>query len=499
MATEQIAPTTFTSTPTAQTFTPEQYQQILQLLNSKPTEVTANATDLESESGASNHVTSKIDLLNNPSPLGSGSSVHLPNGDLAKITHSGSTNIFKDYKISDDLYTGNVLGIGSEANGLYILRSCLHKKQSSTPTVNTTAMQTSTQNKHSSINLGVWHQRLGHLPMEAIKKIGKLKTVRTNNGSEFINSDMKQFLESRGIVHQTTCVYSPQQNSVVERRHIYILEVARALRFQIAVPLTFLGDCVLTAVYIINRLPSTILKGKYPYEKLFNTEPSIDHMRVFGCLCYVVNVRREDKFSARALPAVFMGYSPTKKGYKLYDLQSKQFIISKDVVFKEHVFPFKQMKLSSIPVFPVLEPADVPDTTGVLYQDQATEHNAVHDNDVMQGSDALQPHSSHLQAVDDALPIAVRKPPRTAGPPKWLQDFVSTSCAYPMSNYLSYDSLSPSYARCLSAQSTIVEPKHYHEASNDERWVTVMQQEVTTLEENNTWDVIDLLAAKVPI
>ncbi|XP_070020076.1 uncharacterized mitochondrial protein AtMg00810-like [Nicotiana sylvestris] len=61
-----------------------------------------------------------------------------------------------------------------------------------------------------------------------------------------------------------------------------------------------------------------------------------------------------------------------------------------------------------------------------------------------------------------------------------------------MSNYLSYDSLSPSYAKSLSAHSSIVEPKHYHEASKDARWIIAMQQEVTALEENNTWDVVDL-------
>ncbi|XP_070019630.1 uncharacterized protein [Nicotiana sylvestris] len=248
--TKETAPAGCIPTPTAQTFTLEQYQQILQLLNSKPTKVTATATDLE--------------LV----PLDNSSSVHLPNENLAKITHRGSTNIFKDCKISDvlhvphfkynllsvskltkelqclvaffpdlcvfkDLYTGKVLGIGSEANGIYILRSCLHEKQPSIPTVNTTAMQISTQNKQSLINLEVWHQRLGLFCLSI----------------------------SQGIFHQTTCVYTPQQNGFMERRHRYILEVARALRFQAAIPLRFWGECVLIAVPIINRLPSIVLKG----------------------------------------------------------------------------------------------------------------------------------------------------------------------------------------------------------------------------------------------
>lgn len=99
--------------------------------------------------------------------------------------------------------------------------------------------------------------------------------------------------------------------------------MARALRFQAVVPIKFWGNCFLTAVHIINRLPSTVLSRKSPYEIFFKQPPSLDHLRVFGCLAYAVNVKRQDKFAARALPYVFMGYSPTKIGYKLYDLQTR--------------------------------------------------------------------------------------------------------------------------------------------------------------------------------
>lgn len=98
---------------------------------------------------------------------------------------------------------------------------------------------------------------------------------------------------------------------------------------------------------IINRLPSTTLKGKSSYEIFFNTAPSLDRLRVLGYLCYAGNERKQEKFSARALPRVFMGYLPTKKGFKLYGLQSKQFLISRNMVFTEHVFPLKQIKMLS--------------------------------------------------------------------------------------------------------------------------------------------------------
>lgn len=86
------------------------------------------------------------------------------------------------------------------------------------------------------------------------------------------------------------------------------------MRFEVAIPLHLWGECVLTIVHIINRLLSTVLGGKSHFEIIFKVAPSLDHLRVFCCLAYAVNVKKQDKFAARALPTIFMGSSTTKKG-----------------------------------------------------------------------------------------------------------------------------------------------------------------------------------------
>ena len=137
----------------------------------------------------------------------------------------------------------------------------------------------------------------------------KIKIVRSDNGTEFLNRKMETFLNLNGILHQTTCVYTPQQNGVVERKHRHILNVARSLLFQSGLPIKYRGEAVLTSVFLINRMPTSVLKGQSPYELVFKKMPVFDHIRVFGSLCFATKLNNLDKFSERAEKCVLLGYS----------------------------------------------------------------------------------------------------------------------------------------------------------------------------------------------
>ena len=127
----------------------------------------------------------------------------------------------------------------------------------------------------------------------------------------------------------------------MERKHQHLLNVARALFFQSRVPLCFWGDCLQTATFLVNRTPMAVLKNQSPYMVLYEKEPNYFSFRAFGCLAFASTFpSTRDKFSPQAVPTIFMGYPLGYKGYRLYNIQTRKFLISRDVVFYEDIFPF---------------------------------------------------------------------------------------------------------------------------------------------------------------
>lgn len=92
--------------------------------------------------------------------------------------------------------------------------------------------------------------------------------IRSDNAKELVDGP-KVLCQSKGIIHQTSCSYTPQQNGVVERKHRHLLETAMSLSFQSKLPAHYWGECILCACYLINRMPLKSINNMTPYQILY--------------------------------------------------------------------------------------------------------------------------------------------------------------------------------------------------------------------------------------
>lgn len=107
--------------------------------------------------------------------------------------------------------------------------------------------------------------------------------MQTDWGGEY--EKLNSFFQKIGIAHHVSCPYAHQQNGSAERKHRHIVEVGLALLANASMPLKFWDEAFLTAVYLINRLPTKTIDYLTPIERLLHEKPDYNSLRTFGCAC----------------------------------------------------------------------------------------------------------------------------------------------------------------------------------------------------------------------
>jgi hypothetical protein len=170
----------------------------------------------------------------------------------------------------------------------------------------------------------------------------KIKTLQSDGGGEFLSTHFKTFLDTNGIMHQLSCPQTPQQNGIAERKHRHLVETGLAILSHSHLSQNYWVEAFNTAIFLINRLPTTVLRNKSPYQVLLNKDPDYSILRIFGCACYpLLRPYTNHNMQFRSQKCIFLGYSAHHKGYRCLDQSSNRVYLSKHVVFDELQFPAK--------------------------------------------------------------------------------------------------------------------------------------------------------------
>ncbi|GJS13089.1 putative ribonuclease H-like domain-containing protein [Tanacetum coccineum] len=152
----------------------------------------------------------------------------------------------------------------------------------------------------------------------------KVKVIRCDNGTEFMNKEMNQFCEIKGILRQYSVARTPQQNGVAERRNRKLIEVARTMLADSKLPTTFWAEAVNTACYVQNRVLVVKPHNKTPYELFHGRTPSLSFMRPFRCPVTILNtIDHLGKFDSKADEGFFVGYSLNSKAFRVFNSRTR--------------------------------------------------------------------------------------------------------------------------------------------------------------------------------
>jgi hypothetical protein len=164
----------------------------------------------------------------------------------------------------------------------------------------------------------------------------KVKNIRSDNGSEFRNTQVEESFDEEGIKHELSTPYTPQQNGIFERKNSTLIEAARTMLDEYKTPDSVWSEAVNTACHAASRLYLHKYLNKTPYEIITDNKPSVHYFRVFGCKCFILNKKpKASKFASKVDEGFLIGYGTKEHTYHIFNKTTGCVETTVDVKFDE--------------------------------------------------------------------------------------------------------------------------------------------------------------------
>ena len=141
-----------------------------------------------------------------------------------------------------------------------------------------------------------------------------IKVIRTDRGDEFISKKFNMLCEEEDIQRELTAPYTPEQNGIAEQKNQTILEMTRSMLQAKETSKPILGRSCSRSVYLLNLSPTKVVMNRTPSEACHGRKPSISHLRVFGCVAYVLkHPQTRKKLDEKSEKCIIISYCTQSK------------------------------------------------------------------------------------------------------------------------------------------------------------------------------------------
>lgn len=323
-------------------------------------------------------------------------------------------------------------------------------------------------------------------------------TLRTENGGEWSSTAFATWLNRKGIRHETSAPYTPQQDGVSERGIRTVTEGTRScihdyqltsepwgekitngvvsLVKESRLPLYLWAEAASFTVYTLNRVLSKV-SPITPYEAWHNKLPDLSHLRVFGSIAFV-HIPKEErkKLDEKSIRCIFVGYSQTQKAYRFWEPKSRTIKISRDVTFDEH------HRLADVPGEPQAHNPFGVSPLPALESSRPT------------GNDTTE------RVIHEESPALVQAEPPTQQEEKETEKEQLPQARRSLRGRIPVREWKACTTQPDSEESYV--PKSYTDAINcpdAKKWKIAMQEEYQALMQNETWSIVPCPPQREPI
>jgi len=313
----------------------------------------------------------------------------------------------------------------------------------------------------------------------------KIKTIRSDNGLEYNNQQMKGFNQERDIRHEFSAPYTPQSNGRAEREIRTLVECARTMLIDSGLPEELWSEAIHCAAYVLNRTASK--DKKTPFELWFKRKPNVSRIRIFGSIAFMTipNVQKK-KWDERSRKLILVGYDQESQNYRFWDIESRRIQIARDVVIRDGIMYTDAKKTNT---YNFWLPHEEEIQKGVV--DQAADRHSDH------SKDSTSEEENNFQDCTSSTPIAdiSRRHTRSSG--QHTEHYAldqrgrGTRVKYNERGTAQVVEKDDPDATALVAKVDrlygLEESIDYEEALRSAEWRAAMEDEIRTLKKNDTW------------